>query len=122
MAKLSDELKWSAQNGDLENLKLACDKPDFDINGTDSNGRQLIHCAADYGQKEILDYLISSKKANVNAVDKHGNTPLLNAVFEGHTLCVKFLLDKNADKSMKGPGDVTAYEAAESDDIKNLLK
>lgn len=28
-------------------------------------GRALIHCAADYGQKDVLDYLLS-QGANVN--------------------------------------------------------
>jgi len=121
MASISDELKWSAQNGDLDKLKQGCSQPDFDINSTDANGRQLIHCAADYGQKEILEFLLS-KKANINALDKHGITPLLNAVFEGHKSCVELLLEKGADKSIKGPGDQNALEAAESEDIKNLLK
>jgi ankyrin repeat protein len=35
-----------------------------------------------------------SKGANVNASDKHGITVLLAAIWEGHTDCVKFLIEK----------------------------
>lgn len=71
----------------------------------------LLHYAADYGQSEVVSYLIS-RGANVNvsyhwtlnniflnkisvqqAVDKHGISPLLAAIWEGHTNCVKILLN-----------------------------
>ncbi|XP_066926345.1 myotrophin-like [Clytia hemisphaerica] len=92
-----EEAKWAAQNGDLENLKKSASAPGFDVNADVGMGRSLIHCAADYGQCEVLEFLIASG-ANVNAPDKHGITPLLNAIFEGHTNAVKLLLAKGADK------------------------
>ena len=121
MANVMDELKWSVQNGDLEKVKHGCSLSGFDINNQVGNGRQLIHCAADYGQKDILEYLLS-QGADVNSPDTHGITPLLNAVFEGHTECVKLLLAKGADKTTKTPSGESIYEVAEKEDIKNLLK
>ena len=59
----------------------------------DIGGRTLLHYAADYGQTEVLQYLVS-KGANQNAKDKHGITVILAAIWEGHTDCVKFLLQK----------------------------
>ena len=118
---MSDEAKWAAQNGDLEKLKNACSEPGFDINADVGMGRALIHCAADYGQKDVLEYLIGIG-ANVNAVDKHGITPLLNAIFEGHTTSVALLLEKGADKSVKAPSGESAYASAEKDEIKKLLE
>uniref|UniRef100_A0A3B3R6L5 Myotrophin n=1 Tax=Paramormyrops kingsleyae TaxID=1676925 RepID=A0A3B3R6L5_9TELE len=56
------------------------------------------------------------------APDKHGITPLLSATYEGHVSCVKILLEKGADKEQKGPDGLSAFEAAESDAIKALLK
>lgn len=119
---LPQELKWSAQNGDIDKVKQACSEPGFDINAVaGAGGRQLIHCAADYGQVEVLLYLIS-KGANVNAVDDHGLSPLLNAVFEGHTDAVKLLIENGADKTIKAPGGESLLEAAEKEDIKKLLR
>lgn len=116
-----NEAKWSVQNGDLEKVKQACSQSGFDINADVGMGRALIHCAADYGQKDVLDYLLS-QGANVNALDKHGISPLLNAIFEGHTECVKLLLEKGADKTVKSPSGESAVEAAEKEEIKNLLR
>ena len=60
---------------------------------TDIGGRSPLHYAADFGQTEVLQYLVS-KGANANAKDKHGITVILAAIWEGHTECVKFLLQK----------------------------
>jgi len=126
MAGTVETLKWAAQNGEFKQVKDACEAPGFDINATDSVDRQLIHYVADYGQKEILEYLINVQNANINAVDKHGNTPLINAAFEGHSSCVKLLLDHNAKKDLKGPNDLTAYGAVCIADIseeqRNIIK
>ena len=59
----------------------------------DIGGRSPLHYAADFGQTEVLQYLVS-KGANANAKDKHGITVILAAIWEGHTDCVKFLIQK----------------------------
>lgn len=64
----------------------------MDVNAVIS-GRSPLHHAADYGQTEVLQYLVS-KGGNANAKDKHGISVLLAAIWEGHTNCVKFLLQK----------------------------
>lgn len=117
----ANEAKWSVQNGDLDKVKQAVSQAGFDINADVGMGRALIHCAADYGQTEVLEFLIANG-ANVNAKDKHGITPLLNAIFEGHTASVKLLLSKGADKTVKAPSGESALESAEKDEIKDLLR
>lgn len=82
------------------------------------NGRTPLHICADFGQVDVIKYLIS-EGADVNvgdpplpstllpgyweeltvsllpqALDKHGHTPLLAAAFESHIDCVKLLLEK----------------------------
>uniref|UniRef100_A0A8C7YJ43 Myotrophin n=1 Tax=Oryzias sinensis TaxID=183150 RepID=A0A8C7YJ43_9TELE len=42
--------------------------------------------------------------------------------FFGHLQCVKLLLEKGADRSIKGADDQTAFEAADSEAIKALFK
>uniref|UniRef100_A0A8C7QB63 Myotrophin n=1 Tax=Oncorhynchus mykiss TaxID=8022 RepID=A0A8C7QB63_ONCMY len=85
------ELMWALKNGDLDEVKTLM--KDEDVNRTLEGGRKPLHYAADCGQAEMLEFLLS-KGADVNAPDKHGITPLLSATYEGHLTCVKILLEK----------------------------
>merc|ERR1711881_788683 len=80
--KMSD-LAWAVKNGDLDQVKELVDNKGLDVNA-DIDGRLPLHYASDYGQLEVIKYLCS-KGANLNAEDKHGISPLLAAVWEGHT-------------------------------------
>lgn len=96
---------------DLERKSFVFNWQNIQVN-QDVNGRTLLHYAADYGQSEVVNYLVS-KGADVNvslrkiennrrknwklfsfsqALDKHGISPLLAAIWEGHVNCVKILL------------------------------
>jgi ankyrin repeat protein len=68
-------------------------------------GRTALHVAADYGQTCVAEYIIGVRTqlvirtfrlvqcgANVNVTDAHGITPLLAAIWEGHTDVVKLLI------------------------------
>ena len=63
-----------------------------DVNA-DIDGRSPLHLAADYGQMEVLEYLLS-KGGNADAKDKHGISVILAAIWEGHTNCVKYLIER----------------------------
>ncbi|ESO86950.1 hypothetical protein LOTGIDRAFT_128209 [Lottia gigantea] len=115
-----ESVVWSVKNGDLPEVKTALEEQKGLQNETIS-GRKLIHFAADYGQPEMIEFLVH-KGADVNALDSHGITPLCAAVFEGHVKCVKILLEKGADKNGKAPDGTPYIECAETDEIKNLLK
>ena len=47
---------------------------------------------------------------------------MLAAIWEGHTDCVKFLIEKGADRSGSTPDGTSYLEAAEKDEIKKLLQ
>jgi len=115
-----EQLKWSLQNGDLEVLKSLI-LSDKSLVNTEIVGRPPLCVAADYGQTECIEYLLSHG-ASINAADKYGITPLLSAIFEGHTECVRLLLSKGADKSLKAPSGESYIDSAEKDEIKNLLR
>ncbi len=109
------DLSWALKNGDLDkvkellsgnvrkkwSLKLKTAKVKTEILflfqdelvNTQIDGRSPMHLAADYGQLEVLQFL-AAKGADVNAKDKHGISVILAAIWEGHTDCVKFLLEK----------------------------
>ncbi|BFZ04847.1 hypothetical protein BsWGS_07886 [Bradybaena similaris] len=111
---------WKVKNGELTDIKKFVEEEGVDVN-KEVQGRLPLHYAADYGQAEVLLYLLS-KGANINAPDKYGITPLLSAIFEGHTAIVKLLLAWGANKSGKSPDGASYIDCAEKDEIKALLK
>ncbi|RWS30202.1 myotrophin-like protein [Leptotrombidium deliense] len=117
---MSDKFVWSLKNGDLEQVQEYVYQNKIDVN-KNIEGRTPLHYAADYGQKEIIRYLID-KGANVNVVDKHGISPLLAAIWEGHTDCIKYMIEKGADVTGKTPDGLTYLDAAEKQEIKKLLQ
>lgn len=56
------------------------------------------------------------------AVDKHGISPLLAAIWEGHTECVSLLLNQGADTNGKTPDGKSYLDVAEKTDIIHLLQ
>jgi len=114
------DLAWAVKNGDLDQVKELVEGKGANIN-QQIDGRLPLHYASDYGQLEVLRYLCG-KGAAVNTADKHGISPLLAAIWEGHTTCVKFLLEKGASKSGTAPDGSSYVEAAEKEEIKALLR
>ncbi|XP_018335993.1 myotrophin [Agrilus planipennis] len=113
------ELVWGIKNGDLEQVKDIIEKKCVDVN-QEIDGRPPILYAADYGQADVIEYLISAG-ADVNSKDKHGITAILAAIWEGHKDCVKLLLDKGALRDGRAPDGTTYVDAAENSEIKQLL-
>ena len=60
--------------------------------------KTLLHVAVDY--VHVVDYLLSLKLLDINAVDDKGDTPLHYAVLQGSIETVKLLLISNADVCM----------------------
>ncbi|CAH1961733.1 unnamed protein product [Acanthoscelides obtectus] len=117
--KMSSDFVWAIKNGDLEQVKDIIEKKSLNVN-EEVDGRPLILYAADYGQKDVIDYLISAG-ADVNSKDKHGITAILAAIWEGHKDCVKLLLEKGAKKEGVAPDGKTYLESAENNEIKQML-
>lgn len=149
----SNDVIWSIKNGDMDQVREHFEttvsdafvgrfENKFLLQKSNINepieGRPPIHYAADYGQKDIIKYLIS-KGADLNvsslrvlessfmpvscqAMDKHGIRAVLPAIWEGHTECVKLMLESGADKNGKTPDGKSYLEVAEKEEIINLLK
>ncbi|GBP31897.1 Myotrophin [Eumeta japonica] len=113
------ELVWGIKNGDIDQVKDIIESKKIDVNAL-IDGRVPLHYAADYGQTAVLSYLLD-KGADPNMIDKHGISVLLAAIWEGHTDCVKMLIKHGASKNGKTPDGTPYLEAAEKDEIKELL-
>lgn len=64
MAQIGDSIMWAIKNGDLDQVKELIEQSSFNIN-QEITARSPIHYAADYGQADVLRYLIT-KGADVN--------------------------------------------------------
>ncbi|KAL6868590.1 ankyrin repeat-containing domain protein [Trichoderma novae-zelandiae] len=75
---------------------------DDDVDEVDQQGRTPLSRAAERGDEQIVEMLIKSGKANINARDQgHGETPLIRAAKEGHDAIVRMLLDAGADVNVQ---------------------
>lgn len=93
------------------------------INYSSDMGTALM--AATYKNQVALVQLLLENKADVNATDAEGTTPLMLAVQFKNIELTKLLLKYKADKSIKDKKGKTAFEYAvfaNDDQIINLLK
>lgn len=111
--------QWAAGNGHLDCLKylhsLEQQPPqpqESSSPGTTSStavtkklgrrdGKTALHYAARNGQVSCLDYLVVSKKWDVDARSGDGTTPLHLACFGGHPDAVQWLLDRGAQPAWR---------------------
>jgi acyl-CoA-binding protein len=93
-----------------------------ELNRLDTSGMGLLHWAADRGNTEVLQKLLSQPDINVNIQDVDLQTPIHYASSCGHLVCVQLLLAAGADKSMQDVDSKTSLELAFNEDIRNVLQ
>lgn len=81
-----------------------------------------IYDASLYYEKnsEILYYLLE-KGVDVNVQNNYGDTPLLQASFEGYFELVRILLNNGADPRIKNTANKDAIDLAKTDEIKKYI-
>ncbi|ESO10300.1 hypothetical protein HELRODRAFT_186281 [Helobdella robusta] len=112
--------EWALKNGDLDQVKALVEKDKRLVNLQLSTGRYPLCMAADYGQIDIIEFLVS-QNADINVKDRHGISPLLSAIYEGHINCVKYLIEKGASKIGKAPDGTPYADCTDVKEIKQLL-
>ena len=73
-----------------------------------------------YRSIDIANMLVN-KGANIDAMDKYGNTPLHIASECGSKDLVRYLISRGANKDAKNRDGKTAYDLAKSDEIQYIL-
>lgn len=80
---------FMAAAGDLDGI-ISAYAAGIDLNACDYDARTALHLAACEGHLEVCKYLVSHD-ADVNAIDRLGGTPLLDAQEHGSSEVVEFL-------------------------------
>ncbi|XP_016994928.1 myotrophin [Drosophila takahashii] len=114
-----EDIIWTIKHGEYDEVER------FFLAGCHNVNDQMgvrfpLHYAADFGQLKLLKFFVRIG-AEVDRKDKYGITPLLAAIWEGHTRCVEFLLQMGASRTERTPQGQSYAEAAEQDDIRRLL-
>ena len=86
----------AAWRGEEQKVKEILSKDVTLVNAVDENGVSALRFAAQFGHKEIVDYLLNEVKADPRLRAKDGMDALVAAVEEGHVDIVKMLLKNGA--------------------------
>lgn len=108
-------LYWAAAEGHaaLARLLLKMGAP-IDARSTQIVFESALHCAAKYGQDEVLTLLLENG-AEVDCLDAYGATPLFWAAKNEYGSAVKILLGKGADAGIRNlAGETMIHYAAYS--------
>ncbi|CAF1123463.1 unnamed protein product [Rotaria sordida] len=77
-------------HNDLHHMKMLV-RENVNIHSTDQNLRSPLHISASEGNMKITKWLVENLKINVNSIDKFGNTPLFDALWNGQFHLLPFL-------------------------------
>jgi glutamate dehydrogenase len=110
----------AASQGNVELLKQLLDDGG-DPNVTDYDKRTPLHLAAAEGHLEVCKYLVEQKKANVNALDRWGHTPLTEAIKNRFFIVAQYLRSKGGIVANHDTDLVTALcRAASTNNVEKL--
>jgi hypothetical protein len=77
--------------------------------------------AARGGHTDVVK-LLAAHRANINATDKYGGTPLIWAVHKDQPSMVRLLLTLGADRELRNIVSKNAWEYARTEEMKGLFK
>ena len=92
------------------------------INSKDIKENTSLHLATYFNSKKIFNYLLTTNKLDINAVNKEGFTPLHFAVMNQNINMIKKLLMKGADCSIKNDKLSTPYDIANKNNYHSIKK
>ncbi len=104
-------VQQAAIDGDVEQIKMHIAKG-ADFNKADQYGYSPLKRAIEGHHPEASIAIIESGKADLNAKDREGRTPLIVAVSMGEQAIAEALIAKGADVKAKDNNDRTALHAA----------
>ena len=111
----------AAADGDLRSLRTLLVDMGVSVNAGNYDGRRALHLAAAEGHREVVKFLLKCR-ADVNAQDRWGGTPMQDATRGGHKRVEKMLQRAGAMCSQRSWSAKTAQEAYSSQPLQMLAK
>ena len=119
----------ACHSGHLEIVKILCAQVDqIDYNLTQQNGCTPLFCACDLNFTDIVDHLLSFPKVNVNQINHHDRTPLIQASYRGQSpdgqtneLVIRALLAHPNIDITKTVGGATAIQWAQTQNHQHVI-
>jgi len=96
---LSPTLCALCSSGDIEAVESHLQKPDTDVNETDSAGETPLHKACNFDNLDILKLLLKQDGIKISPKSGNGQTPLHIASRLGNLKAAEFLIDAERDKN-----------------------
>ncbi|XP_072395263.1 uncharacterized protein [Diabrotica undecimpunctata] len=98
-------LSYIASNGSIDLLEQILHLPGLDPNKPDNEGNTPLHFAAQAGQIECLNCMLSRCRGiEIDARNNLGFTPLMKAALQGRNKCAKLLLFAGANPTLRDNG------------------
>lgn len=114
-------LLWSVRHSNVANVELLLSYDDNEVDllcRTTKTRRTALHIAAETGNMEVLEMLLSNSQFDVNQRDGDGNTALHHAIRAHHNQAVTKLVDRRADvSSINNQARLPVFDAIDVCDI-----
>lgn len=114
-------LHWAAEKGNSTMVSFLGEEG-AKVGEEDGDGASALHLAAKAGDLRTVEVLVEDLHAELEAKDKGGLTPLMNAVINGDRKIVEFLLKQRADVQAQSNNGETAETLAKANDHAALLE
>ncbi len=86
------------------------------VNQASDNGCTALSMAATYGHNKEVLIILHKAGAKIDAQNDQGETPLMCAARAENLICLRFLVEHGADKTVKNKKNQTAYHIAQEFD------
>ena len=118
-------LMFAVLVGDTEIVKILLNTPAiYDINAQDATGRTVIHMLA-VGWPDVVTDMgtqLLMSRADINAMDSNGDTPLHAAASVSNYTAIRFLTMNGADAHLKNKAGLSPLDVAEQKKDKIMVK
>lgn len=119
--EVRQELLAACKKGDLSGVRYLLEQGGDDNTRDPEFNATLLHWACYLDNPHLL-LLLLENGANIEAVNLHGQTPLIVSAAMGNEFATRHLLYRGAEKSVRDKEERTAFDWAEAKGFRDLLQ